>query len=217
VQCEKNFKTVFLTGDFILKRFMLAFLLILLIPYSSYSQEAKSPKIGFGTSLVEVKDIARILSGDGDIDLSIFIPIQISSKFMLEPEIGFLTASSEEKSPWDKDKLISKAFHIGIGVFPMKKMGSYKLYYGARFGYIHNSSDEKYAMDSDEESSSSGFYISPSLGGEYFLIKHFSLGAEIQIRYASLSGETKIETTGDKDLSSSSMSTRALVLVRFYL
>jgi hypothetical protein len=187
---------------------------------TTFAQETKQSKIGFGVSIVDVKDLIRILSGDGDISPSIFLPINVSSKLRIEPEIGFFTVTSEDKTPTqnEKNKDYSDQFHFGIGIFPLKDLVSYNLYYGARLGYIHfssyNENDMGYTVR--EESSSGGFFISPTIGGEYFFNNHFSLGGEVQVRFTSLNGEEKKDMNIVTDFSSSSISTRAIVLIRCY-
>jgi hypothetical protein len=200
--------------------FIFTIYLIVLLIASIQAQEAKQSKIGFGVSVVDVKDIIRILSGDGDISPSIFLPINVSSKLRIEPEIGFFTVTSEDKTPTqnEKNKDYSDQFHFGIGIFSLKNLVSYHLYYGARLGYIHfssyNENDMGYTIR--DESSSSGFFIAPTMGGEYLFNNHFSLGGEVQVRFTSLSGEEKNDMNIVTDLSSSSISTRALVLIRCY-
>ena len=205
-----------------MKKFLLSFMVVILFStiVTAFAQEAKQPQIGFGVSVVDVKDLIRILSGDGDISPSIFLPINVSSKLRIEPEIGFfmVTSDDETKTQNEKNEDYSDQFHVGIGIFPLKHLGSYTLYYGARLGYIHLSSynEYDYGYKVRSESSSSGFYIAPGAGGEYFFNNHFSIGGEVQFRFTSLSGEEKNDMNVTTDLSSSSISTRAIVLIRCY-
>jgi len=187
---------------------------------SNYGQESKHSKLGFGISIADIKDLVRILSSDADFSSSILLPIHVSSKLKIEPEIGFFITDSEDntKTQNEKSKDYSDEFHVGIGIFPLKELGSYKLYYGLRVGYIHVSSYNEYNMGYPvrNESASNGFYLAPGLAGEYFFNNHFSLGGEVQFRFTSLSGEEKNDMNVVTDLSSFSFSTRTLLLIRCY-
>jgi len=189
---------------------------------SFYSQESTQTHFGIGVTTAGIKDLFLFVEGRGDIAPTIFVPISISSNFRIEPAIGFIQLSSDrDREPEYRSKSTSKSFHIGIGFFPVIPKEKYSLYYGTRLGFIKTSSSSEYSYSwgsHDSEESTSGFFVAPAIGGEYFLSDHFSLGGEAQVRYTSLSGE-ETETNNERevtDLSSSSTSTRALIFIRFY-
>ena len=151
--------------------------------------------------------------------------LAVAPNFRIEPEIGFFRSSSEIEQNGDNgsydSKSTLKSFHVGVGIFPMVSQEKSKLYYGARLGIIRNSSSRESSYsyegysDSDEDSNkASGFYVAPTIGGEYFLSNHFSLGGEAQLRYSTFSEEG--DDNNNAELSASSTATKALIFIRFY-
>lgn len=84
---------------------------------------------------------------------SIYVTINIGNKFRLEPKVGI--ALSDEAD-----------YSFGIGAFGIKPVEKFNVLYGVRLGY----------------SSSAIAMISPTIGGEYYFIKNFSLGSEVQLQ-----------------------------------
>jgi len=121
----------------------------------SFGQDEDNTKtqVGIGVSLLNLSDL---ISFDEDYGLtnSILFPIDIKNKVRFEP--GFSLVS------YDGDKYLT----LGAGLFWKKPIGQYNLLFGSRFAI----STEKYKS------------IAPTIGGEYFFVKKFSLGAEAQIR-----------------------------------
>ncbi|MDH5467088.1 MAG: hypothetical protein OEY25_06695 [Candidatus Aminicenantes bacterium] len=131
--------------------------------------------------------------------LIIYMPIDISSKFRLEPEIGFLL-QSESAGIWEETSI---ALSVGLGIFAMKQKEKINIYYGARTGFIIDS----YVIVTRR--TRTDFYIGPALGGEYFFSNHFSLGGEIQLSYAFIG-------IFEGGANGSEMKTKPLVFVRWY-
>ncbi len=138
----------------------------------------------------------------------IFIPLNLSPRFRLEPGIGYF------KSTIDMDyyEISSKGFSFGLGIFPMSRKGDVIIYNGVRLGITRTTSKEKFEGSDSEEDSEEGFFIAPTVGGEYVINERFTLGGEAQIRYASYKqyrGEYSEWTT-------TSVITRSLLFIRFY-
>jgi hypothetical protein len=106
---------------------------------------------------------------------SIYITINIGSKFRLEPKVGFALSDGSEQ------------YSFGIGAFGRKPISKFNILYGLRLGY----------------SSSETTMIAPTVGGEYYFIKNFSIGSEVQLQGLINEGDFVIMTNSS-------------VIVRFY-
>jgi len=172
-----------------------------------HAQEERS-RIGFGVSLGK-----EIISSDGGLTLldfpSFYVPINISSHFRFEPEIGYYRYSESGEYGESSNEILS----IGCGIFLMTRKGKVDIYYGARLGLISTSYSYRYTWDGVDsyDDSKTDFYVGPVLGGEYFFTKHLSLGGEIQFNYISMG------QWDDGEGSESVIRTKPLIFVRLYL
>lgn len=175
-------------------------------------------KFGFGVTLSSLSEIFSYTNSTAIPAPGFTIPLNISPRFRLEPEVAWTTFSASQEGEEYKDENSGHVVQIGIGFFPMVKKENVILYFGARAGYmaskVKNEDSNPYISNTDEENLS-GFYITPATGGEYYFSSHLSAGAEIQLRYSRLSGDNKNDTT--KDLKYSNFNLRGMVMVRFYL
>jgi hypothetical protein len=152
---------------------LLTFLITLFSSSSILGQENDSTRVkfGLGASLFNLTEYAY----ENQSVNSIYMTIDIGSKFRIEPTIGFALS----------DGLSNYSF--GIGAFGKKPISRFNLLYGVRLGY----------------GSSTGLFIAPSIGGEYYFIKNFSIGSEVQLRGSVDSGDWILLTNSS-------------VLIRFY-
>lgn len=196
---------------------------LLLFCTAIYAQDGNKAKIGIGISTGDVKNIFRLLSSPADVSPIIYVPINVSATFRIEPEVGFTNTS--EKSDYMDIKRVStlNTFHFGVGIFPVFiNYENYNVYFGGRIAYetVEIIREYTFASETDKnEENLSGFSFGPALGGEYLLSEYFSLGGEAQVIYQSLSGEDKgiDNNTNEKtDLDNSSFSTSVLIFFRFY-
>lgn len=149
---------------------------------------------------------------------SFYMPIIISSRFRIEPEIG-LYRFSESDEYWKQSATI---FTLGCGFFSMTRKEKVDIYYGVRLklARISWSEEYEYSWNGYQESekdkfSKTDFYISPAVGGEYFFNKHFSLGGEIQLNYIIL-GQWHMDEYENDDSSGSEIKSNTLIFVRWY-
>ena len=142
---------------------------------------------------------------------NIYLPINISENFRIEPDIGIFSYSYSSD---DYEKRTDQ-FRLGLGFHYSKNYGSIKILFGARFGSIFNSIKREYEDSNNEnekdEISATVLFGGPTIGAEYYFAKRFSLGAEAQLNYISL-GEYQDENNETRTI----ISTRALILLRFY-
>ncbi|MCH8331354.1 MAG: hypothetical protein IH946_08220 [Bacteroidetes bacterium] len=106
---------------------------------------------------------------------SIYMTIELGSNFRLEPIVGF--AYLEE----------SGFYSFSIGAFGKKPISKFNLLYGLRIGF----------------SSGNKQHVAPTIGGEYYFIKNFSIGSEVQLRVLFNNGDLFVLTGSS-------------VIVRFY-
>ena len=139
------------------------------------SQEDKDSefKVGLGISLFNIADYEWDYESASSND--IYITIDLNDKFRIEPSIGFAISN------------YSESFSAGIGGFGKSMISDFNLLYGLSLGYNSNEI----------------LTVAPTVAGEYYFIKHFSIGCEVQLRGLIYEGELAAYT-------------RSSLLVRFY-
>lgn len=149
--------------------------LILFFGTNLLSQEEKDSefKIGLGISLFNIADYEWDFESSRSND--IYVTLDINDKFRIEPCFGFSISN------------YSESFSAGVGGFGKSTISDFNFLYGLRFAYNSNEV----------------LTIAPTLAGEYYFVKHFSLGCEVQLRGLISGGELAAYT-------------RSSLLVRFY-
>ena len=156
-----------------MKKTLLIFIVYGLSSHFLFAQELKSTQSKFGIG-VSFFNLSEYLN-ESSFGNSIYLTINTKNNFRLEPTIGF---------SFSKD--LSK-YYLGLGAFKFKDISNLRILTGIRLGLTDKSR----------------FDIAPTLGGEYYLKDHFSIGSEIQLRGTYEKGDFTIFTN-------------TLVLVRFY-
>jgi hypothetical protein len=142
----------------------------------------------------------------------IFIPIDVAF-VRFEPE--FAIQIIDLKFGRTEEQRTLKSIRIGAGLFGVKSFGeSMRVYAGIRAVKIRSSSI--YVAPPNSRNSASNtktdVYIGPSIGGEYLIGEHFSVGIEAGLDYGRLGDFYDYDDTETKTLS-----TRTQVMARFYL
>jgi hypothetical protein len=140
-------------------------------PILGQENDSTDVKFGLGTSLF---NLSEYINESQSIN-SIYMTIDLSSKFRIEPSFGFALSDG-----------LSQYF-IGVGAFGKKTISKFNLLYGLRVGL----------------GSSERFALAPTIGGEYYFIKKFSIGSEVQLR-------------GSKANEDWTFLTNSSVILRFY-
>jgi hypothetical protein len=157
----------------------------LLLSQSIFGQENDytASKFGIGVSLFNLieEDYEALEYGN-----PIYFTINIGRKFRLEPTVGYFS------DRWGEDK-----YSIGIGGFVRKSISNFNFLYGIRVG-LRIISREEFRPFIERTT-----VIAPTLGGEYFFIKNFSIGSEVQLKGLLIDGNWTVFTNSS-------------VLVRFY-
>jgi hypothetical protein len=159
-----------------------------------------------GSALAEVGLGVSIQSNDS----TIYMPINVSKGFRIEPMLQYRKSSNEERLyPSSLYTLTASAdttaYMLGVGLFGVTQLGeSANVYYGGRLGYVKAEFEVSYPgtlppgygrpMSSSEDID--GFMVAPTIGLEYRFSEHFSIGGEAALTYSSTDGdETSNEST----------------------
>ncbi len=135
--------------------------------------ESKS-HFGLGVSLFNLSDYTY------DIDFapsnSIYFVIELGDKLRLEPSFGMVLTEN------------LKQYSLGMGLFGKKPISKFNILYGFRFGIRINQSTAFvnsggfFGGGSTKTVFNNVMIFAPTIGGEYYFIKNFSIGSEVQIR-----------------------------------
>ncbi|MCK5742648.1 MAG: outer membrane beta-barrel protein [Chlorobi bacterium] len=212
-----------------MKRFIISLVICLgllaIVNNDAYSKKkgasaAGGTKIGLGISLNPAS-----LFNSGEMMflpvsmMNIYLPIQFGNSFRLEPEFGIYRDSEIIKNDLDGDiERIYSFYRIGLGAFKtIKPANNFLMYFGPRIGVLMVSSERNYSNDPDRTSSQNIIIIGGSVGGEYYLSDHFSLGAEVQLNFFSYGDEEETpESQFDSESSQTVITTNGLIFARFY-
>tara|TARA_Y100001980_G_C14556918_1_gene353764 strand:+ start:52679 stop:53191 length:513 start_codon:yes stop_codon:yes gene_type:complete len=135
------------------------FLAIALITTNSvFAQEDESSGSKFGLG-VSVFNINEYLYEFSEPIAPIYLTFDIGDKFRLEPIVGF---SLRERF---------SQLSLLVGAFRKAPISKFNLLYGGRIGY-----------SGIGDTGSEMFIVAPAIGGEYYFIRNFSIGSEIQLR-----------------------------------
>lgn len=149
------------------------------------SENEKSLKFGIAATMETSSDVFE----DGfhrytDIGFSkILLPVIFKSLVKIEPEIGYRSG--------DGKYVDYKLWQIGLGIFYYSKYNDINIYLGPRIGFEKLSSP-LYNID-DEMETTTSYNYGLTLGSEYFLSKHFSIGSDVQINKYIFNGSDSFE------------------------
>ena len=140
-------------------------------------------------------------------DYRFYFPMYVNQYMKIEPEfkVSFSKATWSEKREY-------LDIEIGIGAFYRYSHKQIEIYLGIRLGYLNYKSENDHTILSKE----SGYYLAPTLGGEYFILERFSLGAELQIRYSYRAGDTNYNDEPE-EIKNQGLRTYTYFMMRFYV
>ncbi|MCK4558614.1 MAG: outer membrane beta-barrel protein [Calditrichia bacterium] len=185
--------------------------IIIFLCISGISLGQEATKTGIGIAIIDLEKLFEMNTSVG-VGATITVPIITSPGFRIEPEVGYFSASEKATISGTTYEESVSSWRIGVGIFPQKMYEDFTLYYGGRVGYISQKQTSEGGGSIDEETTT-GFFIAPAIGGEHNFSDHFSIGAEAQIVYATLTNE---EDDRDYDVDLSLFDTRGLIFFRFY-
>lgn len=143
---------------------------------SATTQTTGIQKIGFGIAFHDVYDLIATSSYETP---CFFIPIHFK-RFILEPTISYSRYTVDRESSHSYSRTTTRNV-IGLGAFVNHSYPKTTIYYGIRVerGQYTENSDYVDPTEEDEEESFTIDVIKPTLGGQFFFTKHFSLGGEL--------------------------------------
>ncbi len=185
------------------------FVILVLFTLNLFAQQdSTSFKTRYGIGVTFGQDISREL-GYSEIYYyplsfgNIYFPIDMSPKLRIEPEIGYYLSKYKENGY----KSTFYNLRFGIGIFAVKTYDKSKILIGGRAGMIYGEYENSYSgIDSKND-----YYFGFASGGEYSFSSHISIGGEVQLNYI-----IPDDYNNNDDISQSLISTRALVVLRFY-
>lgn len=194
---------------------------------AGFSQESESsnsvPLIGIGINLTQFRMVDLWDDYYGAPANKLMITVSPLKYLRIEPEVGFFSHSYEDQvGNGQKFDLKDRLLTFGAGLFGMYQKGNTNMYGGLRFesASIKDEYLEQTGYDINwnpiyavSESESSRTTFSPTIGAEYFLGEHFSIGGEFGIRIMSIKSEYPGSSTTDK---SNMTSTDAALQMRIY-
>ncbi len=184
------------------------------------AQSIEHGRVGFGVALNPIaladagQEVSVLPLGLGNFT----VPIWVSSRVRLEPELGILKGSSSSSGGGGPTTEFNQTvLRYGIAAhFVISESESFGAYAGPRIGFARQSQTYSYTGAADQEIKQTNHYIGIAIGGEYWLASHFSLGAEVQISRIGIGDEEVTgQTTPEGD--TSFISNNGVISVRFYL
>jgi hypothetical protein len=188
---------------------------------SASAQTAAPPfsrsHVGLGVAVSDAGDALVTASGStqtAGLMTGIFIPIEVTPQFRLEPEVSFYRNASVQTAdnpPGSVFQSTAASWRLGTGVFMSSSELPFVMYYGARVGYLRDTTNISSTTTSATAFVIPGFFVAPTVGGEYLLSDRLSLGAEVQVRYSRWSWR---DSNGTQ--SQTTASTHGVLVLRFY-
>jgi len=210
------------------RRFLVLWLLAPLIANQVDGQEANSnTRIGLGVGWNSSDQM--IIAEDGGfsgvtlIGIGNFsVPILIGGHVRIEPEFGILRTSEDQQDEgysWESSQTLWRVGVAGHWAFSTRE--GLQPYFGPRFGLIRYSGRMESRSDGQQDEykrSRRDWYLGLALGGEYFISRHFSIGAEVQLNYLMIGDESFEPDPGPSSAESSSslFMNNGLIAARFY-
>jgi len=163
-------------------------------------------------------------------DTTIYVPVTISKKIMIEPYLSYSRQNAHPESGPQPGATRGETKTIGVGVFGrMIPAEHFSIYYGARLAHRwdkHETSLTDFntgAVTSVGHVDVSGNTVAPTLGFQYNVLEHFTIGAEIAVEHSSRNLESGTEMPPgtsvpslDVRLDNSSTATRTNIILRFF-
>jgi hypothetical protein len=161
--------------------------LALAVPASA--QQQPRPQVGIGVAIGSNFEFAK----------EVYVPIRVAPELKVEPSIGILTRDRTNGTK-------TSDFVLGVGVFWVKPLAAAAdMYLGGRLKLDFAKSDDGVTSNSD-----TNVTIAAAIGGEYYLVPHFSFGVEGQL------GHYDVGTAGFNAGDASGWFTDALLFGRIY-
>jgi outer membrane protein with beta-barrel domain len=145
---------------------------------------------------------------------SIYVPINVTQNFRLEPQLGVLTLSQDAGTGVQSTD--TAVVSIGLGAFYLMALApQFDVYVGGRVVRTSYAQTLKTPGAPDDKTEGSDIRIIPAVGGEYSLHPRFSLGAEVELQLVSFGNRSV--SSGGSIPGGSGTQTAGLFFARVYL
>ncbi len=112
---------------------------------------------------------------------SIYVPYQIGAGMLVEGNLRYTRQDSSGAGPDHiSESFSSSSQSEGVGLFHLRQLGDKnRLYLGSRLFYVRDRASRDMQYGDRLTSTRSGWGITPTLGYEYFPVRHLSVGGEV--------------------------------------
>jgi hypothetical protein len=190
-----------------------------LLTASAGAQSASSIKprrVGVGVAISDASEVllvgARDAVGAG-LFPAIFLPINITSRFRVEPELSGLRESSTHSDGLEDSTRRRSLVQVGAGTFGLARRERLTLYYGGRLAYLRLTLSSFREPSPAEENTyqTGGWLFAPVIGAEYHVTEYLSVGGETSLKFISWSDDA-----ASTNRSGTSVSSHGALTLRFY-
>jgi hypothetical protein len=153
----------------------------------------------------------------------IYVPIDVSPKFRIEPHVRYSTDDSNSVDTTPPTVTLAgqdtETLEVGAGIFGLSLPNeSLRIYYGGRVGYVDVRTE--FTLDFNgvtvrDRTTSDGYKIAPTFGFEYIFNAHFTLGGEMTYFYERLEADSarssiRSDTVGER------YGTESFLILRYF-
>jgi len=172
---------------------------------------------GFGASL-------------GSDDSTIYVPVTVSERIMVEPYLSYSRQKARPESGPQPGATRGETTTIGLGIFGRKIPAEhFSIYYGARLSHRRDKHETSLtdfntgAVTSVGRVDVSGNTVAPTLGFQYNVLEHFTIGAEVAVEHSSMNLKSGTEVPPgtpapslDVRLDNNSTTTQTNIVLRYF-
>lgn len=177
---------------------------------------ARAQRVGIGVGLTSFDFNLTTLAQNfpASVPDSIYVPINITPTFRLEPQLG--VATLKQNTGNGATSVETSVVSLGVGLFfLMPASAEFGAYAGGRVVRTSFTSILKSAQAPDDKTEGADLRIIPAVGAEWSPHPRFSLGAEAQLQLVTF-GDRSV-TSGGSIPGGSGLQTSALLFARAYL
>lgn len=191
------------------KKFLIPSIIALAMTF--ISPLAAAVDIGLGVSMHN--------EGGGSGGYGVSMPLRFGN-FTVEPELSLYNSKEDTTyplSPTSNNSYESQEYTLETGIYWRQRViPTVETYVGGRVGYVKYEFSSTYPSSpgSNYANETSGFYLGPTLGAEYFFNKHFSLGLDVSLLLESTTRERVSSSPYERDRDEINYQSRAKL--RFY-
>lgn len=163
------------------------------------AQGPTPPRIGLGITLP---------------DVGVFLPINVSARFRLEPYVDF--NSTRADYPVTSDTTWHSSTQVGVGLFAVARhQEKLAIYFGPRVGLLQGSTKLN-GSGGQTSTKSSGWFVAGAIGAEYSPEPRFSVGGEAKLQFVHTSSSSSGSTSIAPSLFARSTFSSGAFVIRFY-